>query len=170
MARLSHQPWCLASALAVPLLAMASPGVLKLAGVSPSWAVLWLLPWALVDGPVSGALAGFALGLMLDALNLGGASQVPALVLLGWWWGQISRQGPPVERSFSLGLLALLGALLLNLSLMLQFALQGTPLEVLRLSGVQILFAQTLVTALLAPMLCSLQLLLWRRQISSLRG
>jgi hypothetical protein len=53
---------------------------------------------------------------------------------------------------------------------MLQFALQGTPLEVLRLSGVQILFAQTLVTALLAPMLCSLQLLLWRRQISSLRG
>ena len=51
--------------------------------------MLWLLPWALVDGPVSGALAGVALGLVLDGLNLGGLSQVPALLLLvgggvGW--------------------------------------------------------------------------------------
>jgi rod shape-determining protein MreD len=170
MARLSRQPWCVATALAVPLLAMASPGLLKLAGVSPSWAVLWLLPWALVDGPVSGALAGFGIGLMLDGLNLGGASQIPALALLGWWWGRISRTGPPVERSFSLGLLALLGTLLLNLSLMLQFTLQGSPPDVLLISGVQIMLAQTLITALLAPMLCSLLLLLWRQQTSSLRG
>lgn len=170
MALLSRQPWHVATALAVPLLVLASPGVLKLAGVPPSWAVLWLLPWALVEGPLSGALAGLGLGLMLDGLNLGGASQIPALVLLGWWWGRMARNGPPLERSFSLGLLALVGTLLLNLSLMLQFALGGSPPELLRLSGLSILLAQTLLTGLLAPMICSLQLLFWRQRTSSLRG
>ncbi len=170
MALLSRQPWYVATALAVPLLVLASPGVLKLAGVPPSWAVLWLLPWALVEGPLSGALAGLGLGLMLDGLNLGGASQIPALVLLGWWWGRMANNGPPLERSFSLGLLALVGTLLLNLSLMLQFALGGSPPELLRFSGLTILLAQTLLTGLLAPMICSLQLLFWRQRTSSLRG
>ena len=85
--RLHRQPICVASALVVPFLALASPPWLAIDGVGPAWAVLWLLPWALVDGPVSGALAGVALGLVLDGLNLGGLSQVPALLLLGWWWG-----------------------------------------------------------------------------------
>ena len=83
MTRLHRQPICVASALIVPFLAMASPPWLAIDGVGPAWAVLWLLPWALVDGPVSGALSGVALGLVLDGLNLGGVSQVPALLLLG---------------------------------------------------------------------------------------
>ena len=85
MTRLHRQPICVASALMVPFLAMASPPWLAIDGVGPAWAVLWLLPWSLVDGPVSGALSGLALGLVLDGLNLAGLSQVPALLLLGWW-------------------------------------------------------------------------------------
>jgi rod shape-determining protein MreD len=133
--------------------------------VAPSWAVLWLLPWALVDGPASGAIAGLALGMVLDGLHLGGVSQVPALVLLGWWWGRLGRRGAPIERSFSLGLLALLGSGLLGASVALQFRLQGQWPA----AGWQILLAQTLLTALLAPMICSLLLLRWR-QVASLRG
>ena len=83
MTRLHRQPICVVSALVVPFLALASPAWLAIDGVGPAWAVLWLLPWALVDGPVSGALSGVALGLVLDGLNLGGVSQVPALLLLG---------------------------------------------------------------------------------------
>ena len=60
MAVLSRQPWCIASVLLVPLLTLAAPGWLRLAGVAPAWAVLWLLPWALVDGSLSGGLAGLA--------------------------------------------------------------------------------------------------------------
>jgi rod shape-determining protein MreD len=165
MGVLHRQRWCGATALAVPLLTLASPGWLKLAGVPPSWAVLWLLPWALVDGPASGAVAGLALGLVLDGLNLGDATQVPVLLLLGWWWGRLGRRGAPIERSFSLGLLALLGTFALGASLLLQFRLQGHwPL-----AGWHILLAQTLLTALLAPMICSLLLLRWR-QVASLRG
>jgi rod shape-determining protein MreD len=126
MARLHQQRWCVATALLVPWLSLASPSLVKVAGVSPSWAVLWLLPWALVDGPVSGALAGLGLALLLDGLHPGPLTQIPALVLLGWWWGRIGRRGRPIERSFNLGLLALLGCLALNLTLWLQLALPET--------------------------------------------
>lgn len=167
MGVLHRQRWCGATGLAVPLLTLASPALLKLGGVPPSWAVLWLLPWALVDGPVSGAVAGLALGLVLDGLHLGGASEVPALALLGWWWGRLGRRGVPIERSFSLGLLALLGTALLGASLLLQqHTLGALPLP---LAGLHTLVAQSLITALLAPVLCSLLLLRWRR-VAELRG
>jgi len=167
MGVLHRQRWCGATGLAVPLLTLASPVLLKLGGVPPSWAVLWLLPWALVDGPVSGAVAGLALGLVLDGLHLGSASEVPALALLGWWWGRLGRRGVPIERSFSLGLLALLGTALLGASLLLQqHALGALPLP---LVGLYTLVAQSLITALLAPVLCSLLLLRWRR-VAELRG
>ncbi len=193
---LSRHPRFAATALLVPLLVLASPGWLSLDGVGPCWAVLWLLPWALSDGPFSGACAGLGLGLLLDGLHPGGVSQIPALLLLGWWWGRLGRRAPPIQRSFSLGLLALLGTALLGLTLMLQWGLldwfgareavqmagplarpnltdQGVNPALLALpgwrwddlagAGLRVLFAQTLITALIAPMLCSLQLLLWRQ-------
>ena len=167
MGVLHRQRWCGATGLAVPLLTLASPALLKLGGVPPSWAVLWLLPWALVDGPTSGAVAGLALGLVLDGLHLGSASDVPALALLGWWWGRLGRRGVPIERSFSLGLLALLGTALLGVSLLLQQHWLGAlPLP---LVGLHTLVAQSLITALLAPVLYSLLLLRWRR-VAELRG
>ena len=71
MSRLARHGWCVATALVVPWLVLAAPGPLKLAGIPPAWSVLWLLPWALADGPLSGALAGAGLGLLLDALHPG---------------------------------------------------------------------------------------------------
>ena len=167
MGVLHRQRWCGLTGLAVPLLTLASPAFLKISVVGPSWAVLWLLPWALVDGPASGAIAGLCLGLVLDGLHLGQASEVPVLVLLGWWWGRIGRRGVPIERSYNLGLLALLGTLLLGASLLLQLLWRG-QLPLLT-AGLHTLVAQSLLTGLLAPVLCSLQLLRWRR-IADLRG
>ena len=188
MGPLSRQPWCVATMLLVALFTLASPGWLKLAGVAPAWAVLWLLPWALVDGPLSGVLAGAAVGLLVDALHPGGVMQWPALMLLGWWWGRLGRRGPPVERSFSLGLLAIVGCLLLDLTLVLQWivasslgrgeghgpahgmdpallAQPGWHLSDLSGAGLQVLLARMLVTGLVAPVLCSLQMVLWRQLV-----
>ncbi|MEY3749986.1 MAG: hypothetical protein RLZZ186_405 [Cyanobacteriota bacterium] len=167
MGVLHRQRWCGATGLAVPLLTLASPAFLKIAGVAPSWAVLWLLPWALVDGPASGAIAGLALGLVLDGLHLGQVSEVPVLMLLGWWWGRIGQRGVPIERSYNLGLLALLGSLVLGASVLLQLQWRG-QLPLLQ-AGLHTLLAQSLITGLLAPVLCSLQLLRWRR-VADLRG
>ena len=163
MAGLHRHGLCVASALSVPALTLLSPGWLSLDGISPSWAVLWLLPWALVDGPWSGASAGLALGLLLDGLHVGHVTQLPALVLLGWWWGRLGRLGSPIERSFNLGLLAALGSLVLGGSFLLQWRFQGLLPE----GGLQLLAAQALITALLAPLVCSVLLLRWRELLSA---
>lgn len=167
MTRLHRQPICVASALLVPMATLATPPWLGLDGVPPCWAVLWLLPWALVDGPISGALAGAALGLVLDGLSLDGLTQVPALVALGWWWGRIGRRAAPIQRSFNLGLLAWFGAGVLGLTLLAQFLWRGggTLEPSLQAWGWHTLVCQALVTGVLAPMLVSLQLLLWRRRV-----
>ncbi len=166
MAHLYRQGWCLASVLLVPLLVLASPGLLKLNAVGPAWGVLWLLPWALVDGPVSGALVGVGLGLLLDALHLGPVTVVPALAVLGWWWGRLGRRGAPIDRSGSLALLAVLGSLLLGVTVLAQQLWRGELVP----AAAQILLAQALITGLLAPLVCSLQVLLWRQQLPGVRG
>lgn len=195
---LSLRPLALATALLVPLLTLASPPWLRLAGIGPAWAVLWLLPWALSEGGRSALCGAVGLGLLLDALHPAPVSLLPGLVLLAWWWGRLRRRQEPIRQAFSLGLLALLGTAMLDLSLLLQWSLlswraagsvsavaegmaSGSPLlrlagppaailalplwrwEDLSLVGVRLLLAQTLLTALLAPLLCSVQLLLWRQ-------
>jgi len=168
MARLHQQPICVASALLVPLLTLATPAWLTLSGVAPSWAILWLLPWALVDGPVSAVIAAVCVGLVLDGLSGSGLSQVPALMVLGWWWGRQGRRGRPIQRSLNLGLLAWLGTMVLDLSLWLQLRLlQGLDAPLLQHWAWQVCLLQALLTGLLAPMLASWQLLIWRRRAPS---
>jgi rod shape-determining protein MreD len=164
MARLHSQPICVASGVLVPLISLAAPSWLSLGGVFPSWAVLWLLPWALVDGPVSGVIAGAAMGLVLDGLSVGDASQVPALMLLGWWWGRLGRRGRPIQRSLNLGLLAWIGTIMLGLTIWAQLLAQGVDALLFQSFALQTCLAQGLITGLMAPMVGSLQLLIWRRR------
>ena len=164
MPRLHRQPICVASALLVPILQLASPAWLNLDGVPPSWAVLWLLPWSLIDGPLAGAISGAAIGLVLDGLSLGDVTQVPALVLMGWWWGRIGRRGSPIQRSLNLGLLAWIGSLILGLSVWIQWLLLGATEGLMQSWALQTTLAQALITGLLAPLVGSWQLLLWRRR------
>ena len=201
---LSLRPMAVATALLVPLLTLASPAWLRLAGIGPAWAVLWLLPWALAEGRRAGLCGAIGVGLLVDALHPGPVSLVPGLLLLGWWWGRLGRRRGMIRHSFSLGLLALAGTALLNVSLLVQWLLiswhaqgampslaegmasvspllrlAGPPAAILALPlwgwrdleavGGTMLIAQTLLTALLAPLLCSLQLLLWRQLGAGLR-
>jgi len=195
---LSLQQLALLTGLLVPLLTLAAPGWLRLAGIGPAWAVLWLLPWALAAGRRAALYGALALGLMLDALHPAPLTLLPGLLLLAWWWGGLRARQEPIESSFSLGLLAMLGTGLLNLTLLLQWLwigwradgsvpavaegmasgspllkLAGPPAAILALPhwrwddlasvGGTMLLAQTLITALLAPLVCSLLLLLWRQ-------
>mgnify|MGYP007105909674 FL=1 len=166
MARLHQQPICVASSLLVPLATLAIPPWLGIDGVPPAWAVIWLLPWALVEGPFSGALSGLALGLVMDGLHLSGWSQIPALVLLGWWWGRLGRRAQPIQRSLNLGLLAWLGSMLMGTTVLVQLVIRsGWPLDPqLQSWGWHTLWCQALITGLLAPMLASIQLLIWHRR------
>jgi len=199
------RPMAVLTALLVPLLTLAAPAWLRLAGIGPAWAVLWLLPWAMAEGRRAGLCGALGLGLLLDSLHPGPVTLLPGLLLLGWWWGRLGRRRGMLRHSLSLGLLALVGTALLNLSLLLQWLLQsfhaqgampslaegmasispllhqaGPPAAILALPvwerssllavGGTLLLAQTLLTALLAPWLCSLQLLLWRHLGAGIRA
>ena len=130
--------------------------------------MLWLLPWALVDGPVSGAMAGAAMALVLDGLGDGGLTQLPALMALGWWFGRVGRRGQPIHRSLNLGLLAWMGAMVVGLSFWLQLRLvQGLDTPLLQHWAWHLCLAQALITGLVAPFISSWQLLLWRRRSAS---
>jgi hypothetical protein len=61
--------------------------------------------------------------------------------------------------------LALAGSLVLGGSLLVQMLVVGTWPA----SAFQTLWAQTLITGLLAPLVCSLWLLLWRQQLPGVR-
>ena len=195
---LELRPLAVLTALLVPLLTLAAPSWLRLAGIGPAWAGLWLLPWALAAGRRAALVGALALGLVLDSLHSGPLTLLPGLLLLAYWWGGLHRRQETIEGSFSLGLLALLGTALLDLSLLVQWLLialradgavpavaegmaSGSPLlklagppaailalplwrwDDLAVVGGTMLLAQTLITALLAPLVCSLLLLLWRQ-------
>lgn len=192
MELLRCQPRLAASLLLAPLLGLAAPSWLTLGGVPPCWPVLWLLPWALVDGRRSALLLALVLGILMDSQHPGPVSWLPGLLLLARWWGPLHSRRAAIARPFSLGLLALGGTALLNLTLMLQWLAWGwrspfasgaaagpDPAELARpgwtwqdlsTAGLHVLFAQTLLTALLAPLVCSLLLALWKRALPGWRG
>ena len=157
---LNRSQGLLLTSLLLLLLTMATPRWLQLDGVPPCWVVLWLLPWAVVEGPVAGITAGLLLGLALDGLQGEGITVVPVLMLLGLWWGQFLSARRPLERSTTLCLQALLGTLLLNASHALQLHWRGVGVA----AAWQLAMAQALLTGLLAPLVCSLLVLFWRRR------
>ena len=163
------RPLVVASALGVPFLSFLAPSWLSLMGVGPNWAVLWLLPWALAEGPLSGGLAGLFLGLILDAINLGDGTQVPVLVLLGFWWGRLGRRGMPIERKFNLGLLAWIGSVVIGLNIWGQFLLtqMNNPIALFHSWSFHTILCQSILTGLLCPLVSSFLFIIFKSPRSS---
>ena len=158
MRRLSKNTLYQVCGLAVPLLTFFSPSWISIAGVSPRWAELWLLPWALEQGPLAGGLGGFCLGILLDAMNLHGTTQIPSLILIGYWWGRVGRKEEYIYKNFTLGFLAWVGALVNGLFIWLQqiFALKEGVLFVFNAWAFHTVLAGSILTGLIAPLLCPL--------------
>ena len=144
-------------AVLVPFLTFCSPSWLTLVGVGPSWAELWLLPWALVEGPFAGAFSGFLLGLLLDSMNIGSATNIPALIILGYWWGRLGREDKFEEKFFVLGFLAWLGSFTSGLSIWAQdiFLVKGSYMPFFNIWAFQTVLSGSVVTGFISPILCS---------------
>tara|TARA_Y100001968_G_scaffold299009_1_gene309317 strand:- start:2855 stop:3358 length:504 start_codon:yes stop_codon:yes gene_type:complete len=155
------------SFICVPILFLLAPKWLTLQGVAPCWPVLWLLPWVLERGKIFGLFYGFSLGLLMDSLSLEGATQIPALMVLGLWWGQDNGRTDTKDLSLNFGLLALLGATVYGLSIWIQLLFFATFDGSSWLNGwaLHTLLAQSILTGLLAPMICSWAFLA-RREIN----
>ncbi len=144
-------------ALLVPVLTLLSPSWLAIGGVGPRWAELWLLPWAIEEGPISGLLAGFCLGAMLDGINLDGSTQIPALMILGYLWGQLGTKRRYTSRIFELGLLSWSGSIFSGILIWLQeiFLVKDGIYFLFNAWALKTIFATSILNALLAPLLCN---------------
>lgn len=154
------------SFLTVAFLTLLSPKWINVAGVGPCWAVLWLLPWSLEEGIRSSVFAGCLLGLLLDALTVGGPTLIPALMGLGWWWGWLGKYGSKIEGTLNLGLLAWLGSVVCGCSLWIQIFLLnlGNSSSAISHWALQTLFLQSILTALIAPLISAWFLVLLRKR------
>ena len=143
--------------LLVPFLTFCSPSWLSLVGVGPGWAELWLLPWALVEGPLAGFFSGFLLGLLLDSINLGVTTNIPALIILGYLWGRLGREDNFKDKFFVLGFLAWLGSFISGLSIWAQelFLVKGIDMPFFNVWAFETVLAGSIMTGLIAPILCS---------------
>ena len=156
----------LSSIFSIVCLYIFSPTWFSLQGVGPSWSVLWLLPWSLCRGKIFGLFSGLCLGLFLDSLSVGFPTQMPALICLGFWWGHVGTQGKPIESGFNLGLLALIGAMFSGLTYWAQnlFVEGYANLLWFHSWAFHTLLAQSILTALIAPLFCGWILLLVRNK------
>ena len=149
------------SGLVVPLLSLFNPGLLSINGIGPSWSVLWLLPLAIEEGPVTGMFAGLCLGMVVDSIYLDGVTQVPSLILLGFWWGGLDRKLELKARIFNLGLLAWLGTFFIGLTIWIQkiFFVKDSMAFFFHNWFFYTLLAKATVTGMLAPLICYLILI-----------
>ena len=143
--------------VSVILLSLWNPHWLTLAGVQPYWPIFWLLPWSLANGSVEGSLKAVLLGLILDSLLNDIYTQIPGLILCGFWFGRIGY----VKRSlisYQYGLLASLGALVCGLLYYFQILFSNffEGSDFLYLSyGIKNIVTQIFLTGILAPIFCS---------------
>ena len=144
----------------VPCLTLISPSWLSIGGIGPRWEQFWLLPFALKKGPLNGLFAGFCLGLILDGLNLGGSTQIPALMIIGYWWGLLGRKRQYANSIFQLGLFAWVGAFFSGMCIWFQqiFLIKEGIFFVFNSWAFHTLFSASILNALLAPIICSLAL------------
>ena len=183
------QPWLRGLMVGATLLLITgirqlAPAPLALLGAGPNWPVLWLLPWALVEGTSAALVGALLAGLLADAFTIGTVGQTLPLVVLAVYW---SRLGGSARRSIDnlclLGLHGMLGSLWIDLCIALQLLSRSRPLEfsaaagsdptqmvqggwhlpVLLGAGLWGALAQALMTGLLAPLVSGLLLQLWRQ-------
>tara|TARA_Y100001978_G_scaffold53428_1_gene47975 strand:+ start:266 stop:781 length:516 start_codon:yes stop_codon:yes gene_type:complete len=151
-----NQYLSLSTFLIIPLVIYWNPSWLALMGHQAYWPIFWLLPWALIHGTFKSMLVGFLLGFFLDTINADVYTQIPGLILCGFWFGKVGRlklNNTPLQ----LGLIAAIGSLICGI---IYFGQMVIGILFLKNSlslfsyGVQNIFAQVLLTGLLAPVFC----------------
>jgi len=143
--------------LLIPLVIAWSPSWLSLMGYQAYWPVFWLLPWALIHGPFKSMLVGFLLGFFLDTINADLYTQIPGLMICGFWFGKVGNLNQFSNSPLQFGLTAAMGNLLCGViyfcQMIVKLLLENSPLWLFSY-GVQNIFAQVFLTSLLAPVFC----------------
>ena len=145
------------SFLIIPFLIVWNPPWLSLMGFQAYWPIFWLVPWSLIHGSFNAMLTGFLLGFILDTVNADLYTQIPGLMICGFWFGKVGNLNQFKNTPLQFGLIAAIGSLICGLIYFAQMVvhLLWTNSHLWLFSyGVQNIFAQVLLTGLLAPVFC----------------
>ena len=156
--------YSLLSFLLIPLLSLWNPIWISVMNIQPYWPIFWLLPWSIINGPINGLIIGFILGIVLDSINNDIYTQVPGLLICGFWFGRLG----DLKNRYQYGLIASLGSLVCGLFYFFQLIIknyQNNP-QWLFTFGLKNIFGQILLTGLLAPVLSTLLYCLFQNKLT----
>ena len=142
----------------IPIVFLWHPNWVGFLGIQPYWPLFWLLPWAMINGPLNGLIFGLFLGLVLDSLALdGNYTQIPGLILCGFWFGRIKVHSDILVGHFRYGLICSLGSALCGTFYFLQILFVNYPNSnyFLFIPSIQNILAEVFLTGFFAPLICS---------------
>jgi len=142
----------------IPIIFLWHPSWLGLFGIQPYWPLFWLLPWSMINGSINGLIFGFFLGLILDSVSLeSNFTQIPGLVLCGFWFGRIRIHVDILVEHFRYGLVCSLGSFLCGSLYFLQILSKNfsDSAFLLFIPSFQNILAEVFLTGLFAPLICS---------------
>ena len=152
-----HQYLSLISFLIIPFIIFLNPSWLSVMGYQAYWPIFWLLPWAFIHGPYKSLFLGLLLGLILDTINADLYTQIPGLMICGFWFGKVGKINESNNSPLQFGLHASIGSFICGviyfLQMVVKFLMDNSPLWFFSY-GVQNIFSQVLLTGLLAPVFC----------------
>ena len=142
----------------IPIIFLWHPSWLGFLGVQPYWPLFWLLPWSMINGSINGIIFGLFLGLILDSLTINdNFTQIPGLILCGFWFGRIKLHSDVLVGHFRYGLICSLGSFLCGTIYFLQILLKNfsDSIFLLFISSVQNILSEVFLTGVFAPLFCS---------------
>ena len=142
----------------VPIIFLWHPSWLGFLGVQPYWPLFWLLPWSMINGSINGLIYGLFLGLILDSLTLdSNFTQIPGLILCGFWFGRIKFHSDIWVGHFRYGLICTFGCFLCGTLYFLQILLKNSSDStfLMFIPSVQNILAEVFLTGFFAPLICS---------------
>jgi len=156
----------------VPIVFLWHPNWLGLLGVQPYWPLFWLLPWSMLNGSINGLIFGLFLGLILDSLTLDGYfTQIPGLILCGFWFGRIKLHDNFLVGHFRYGLICSLGSFLCGVLYFLQILFKNFSdiSFLLYFPSFKNVLAEFFLTGFFAPLFCSRLLKIFQFSLKKLR-
>ena len=142
----------------VPIIFLWHPNWLGFFGIQPYWPLFWLLPWSMINGSINGLICGLFLGLVLDSITLNSNfSQIPGLILCGFWFGRIRAPSNIFLGHFRYGLICAIGSFLCGTIYFLQIFFKNFSYDyfLMFIPSFQNILAEVFLTGFFAPLFCS---------------
>ena len=149
----------------IPIIFLWHPNWLGFLGVQPYWPLFWLLPWSMIHGSINGLIFGLFLGLILDSLTLDSDfTQIPGLILCGFWFGRIKLNSGIWVGHFRHGLICIFGSFLCGTLYFLQILFKNFSEStfLLFIPAFQNILAEVFLTGFMAPLICSQLLIIFK--------